>query len=153
VADTDPGQTMSLSVTGLPAGLTVNWIYGTDGLDTGTVSGTTSAAAGKYNATLAAKDDTTGATSTVSFPVTVTGSMTASYYAGTNAVRLALNGKCMDANAASSANGTKIQIWTCYPSNAGETWSYVPNTYPGDPASGGGYGGTVRALGKCLDIV
>jgi hypothetical protein len=47
-------------------------------------------------------------------------------------------GKCIDVAGASSANGTKIQLFTCN-GTAAQQW-----TLPGD--------GTVRALGKCLDV-
>jgi hypothetical protein len=47
-------------------------------------------------------------------------------------------GKCVDVNAAGTANGTRVQIWTCNGTVA-QQW-----TVPGD--------GTVRALGKCLDV-
>ncbi|WP_433040337.1 ricin-type beta-trefoil lectin domain protein [Dactylosporangium sp. CS-033363] len=47
-------------------------------------------------------------------------------------------GKCVDVSGASSANGAKIQLWTCNGTTA-QQW-----TVGGD--------GTVRALGKCLDV-
>ncbi|MER8226247.1 PQQ-dependent sugar dehydrogenase [Streptomyces sp. NPDC094143] len=49
-----------------------------------------------------------------------------------------VNGKCLDIDNAQTADGTKVQIWTCNASTA-QHW-----TLPGD--------GTLRALGKCLDI-
>ncbi|RKR87813.1 GH18 family chitinase [Micromonospora pisi] len=49
-----------------------------------------------------------------------------------------LAGKCVDIAAASSANGTPIQLYTCNGSNA-QTWTV-------------GTDGTIRALGKCMDI-
>jgi Ricin-type beta-trefoil lectin domain len=48
-------------------------------------------------------------------------------------------GKCVDVASASSANGTKIQLWTCNGTNA-QQWT-VGNT-----------DGTIRALGKCMDV-
>ncbi|MER5307637.1 carbohydrate-binding protein [Streptomyces sp. NPDC002773] len=47
-------------------------------------------------------------------------------------------GKCLDVDNSSSADGTKIQLWTCN-GTAAQTW-----TIAGDD--------TVKALGKCLDI-
>ncbi|MFI5909472.1 ricin-type beta-trefoil lectin domain protein [Dactylosporangium sp. NPDC051541] len=47
-------------------------------------------------------------------------------------------GKCVDVAAASSANGTQVQLYTCNSSNA-QQWTV-------------GDDGTVRALGKCLDV-
>ena len=51
------------------------------------------------------------------------------------------SGMCMEVNAGSSADGAKIQIWTCYnnPPIAWQIW-----TFPGD--------GTLRVNGKCLDV-
>ncbi|MDH6228778.1 glucose/arabinose dehydrogenase [Streptomyces sp. MJP52] len=49
-----------------------------------------------------------------------------------------VNGKCLDVDGARTADGTKVQIWTCN-GTAAQRW-----TVPGD--------GTVRALGKCLDV-
>ncbi len=47
-------------------------------------------------------------------------------------------GKCVDVAAASTANGTAVQIYTCN-GTAAQTW-----TVGGD--------GTLRALGKCMDV-
>ncbi|MFC6083770.1 ricin-type beta-trefoil lectin domain protein [Sphaerisporangium aureirubrum] len=47
-------------------------------------------------------------------------------------------GKCVDVAAASSANGTQIQLYTCNGTTA-QSWTT-------------GTDGTVRALGKCLDV-
>jgi glucosylceramidase len=47
-------------------------------------------------------------------------------------------GKCVDVNAASSANGTQIQLYTCNGSTA-QSWTV-------------GTDGTIRALGKCMDV-
>jgi hypothetical protein len=49
-----------------------------------------------------------------------------------------VNGKCLDVDNSGTADGTKIQLWTCN-QTAAQQW-----TVSGD--------GTVRALGKCLDI-
>ncbi|MFI8858806.1 ThuA domain-containing protein [Streptomyces prasinus] len=49
-----------------------------------------------------------------------------------------VNGKCLDVDGGGSADGTKVQLWTCNGSGA-QTW-----TPAGD--------GTFRALGKCLDV-
>src|SRR5258706_2852397 len=47
-------------------------------------------------------------------------------------------GKCVDVSGANSANGTKVQLWTCNGTSA-QTWTV-------------GTDGTIRALGKCLDV-
>ncbi|MFE6360314.1 ThuA domain-containing protein [Streptomyces sp. NPDC057806] len=49
-----------------------------------------------------------------------------------------VNGKCLDVNGSNTADGTKVQIWTCNNSSA-QTW-----TVAGDS--------TIKALGKCLDV-
>ncbi len=49
-----------------------------------------------------------------------------------------LGGKCVDIDNAGTADGTKVQLWTCNGTDA-QKW-----TLSGD--------GTVRALGKCLDV-
>ncbi|MEF9901695.1 ThuA domain-containing protein [Streptomyces sp. P9-A2] len=49
-----------------------------------------------------------------------------------------VNGKCLDVDGGGSADGTKVQLWTCNGTGA-QTW-----TLAGD--------GTFRALGKCLDV-
>ncbi|MER7719268.1 ThuA domain-containing protein [Streptomyces flaveolus] len=49
-----------------------------------------------------------------------------------------VNGKCLDVDNSQSADGTKVQVWTCNGTGA-QKW-----TLPGD--------GTVRALNKCLDV-
>ena len=47
-------------------------------------------------------------------------------------------GKCVDVSGANSANGTRVQLWTCNGTNA-QSWTL-------------GTDGTIRALGKCLDV-
>jgi mannan endo-1,4-beta-mannosidase len=49
-----------------------------------------------------------------------------------------LGGKCVDIAAASTVNGTQIQLYTCNGTGA-QTWTI-------------GTDGTVRALGKCMDV-
>ncbi|WP_435880994.1 PQQ-dependent sugar dehydrogenase [Streptomyces pharetrae] len=49
-----------------------------------------------------------------------------------------VDAKCLDVDGANTADGTKVQLWTCNGSGA-QTW-----TVSGD--------GTLRALGKCLDV-
>ncbi len=46
-------------------------------------------------------------------------------------------GKCVDVNAASNANGTAIQLYTCN-GTAAQQWTHVGNTF--------------QALGKCMDV-
>ncbi|MEW2545563.1 ricin-type beta-trefoil lectin domain protein [Streptomyces sp. NPDC047002] len=49
-----------------------------------------------------------------------------------------IGGKCVDVNAASSANGTAVQLYDCNGSGA-QSWTV-------------GSDGTLRALGKCMDV-
>ncbi|AWE54143.1 ThuA domain-containing protein [Streptomyces nigra] len=49
-----------------------------------------------------------------------------------------VNGKCLDVDNAGTADGTKVQIWTCN-SSAAQRWTV-------------GEDSTFRALGKCLDV-
>jgi hypothetical protein len=56
----------------------------------------------------------------------------------TGQVVSAATNKCLDISASGTADGTKIQIWTCNGTGA-QRW-----TIGGD--------GTLRALGKCLDV-
>jgi len=46
--------------------------------------------------------------------------------------------KCVDVSGASTANGTRIQLWTCNGTGA-QSWTI-------------GTDGTIRALGKCMDV-
>ncbi|WP_067509782.1 ThuA domain-containing protein [Actinoplanes sp. TFC3] len=49
--------------------------------------------------------------------------------------------KCLDVSGAGTADGTKIQLWTCN-GTAAQRWTVTP----------GATGSTVKALGKCLDV-
>jgi PKD repeat protein len=48
-----------------------------------------------------------------------------------------VGGKCVDVSGSATADGTKIQLWTC---NGTGAQSWTPT------------GGTLRALGKCMDV-
>jgi hypothetical protein len=64
---------------------------------------------------------------------------TAAHPIGSGTVTYHFNGKCMDDNHGSSANGTKVQIWTCNGHARSQKWT--------------GYSdGTLRINGKCLDV-
>ncbi len=60
-----------------------------------------------------------------------------SAFAATGAIT-GFGGKCVDVSGANSANGTRVQLWTCNGTNA-QSWIL-------------GTDGTIRALGKCLDV-
>jgi type 1 glutamine amidotransferase len=49
-----------------------------------------------------------------------------------------LGGKCLDVAGAGTADGTKIQLYTCG-ATAAQRWTVTPNS-------------TIKALGKCLDV-
>ncbi|MFE9045941.1 lectin [Streptomyces sp. NPDC007818] len=49
-----------------------------------------------------------------------------------------VNGKCLDIDNSQTADGTKVQLWTCNGTGA-QRWTV-------------GTDGTVKALGKCLDV-
>ncbi|WP_432088018.1 ThuA domain-containing protein [Streptomyces sp. bgisy095] len=49
-----------------------------------------------------------------------------------------VNGKCLDVDNSQTADGTKIQLWTCN-GTAAQRWTVAAD-------------GTVKALGKCLDV-
>lgn len=132
--DSAAGEAVKISVTNLPPGLV--W--------TGTLINGTASATGTYTVTATATDST-GASAKVSFTIGVTASLETSYHPGTGAVPLDWAGKCMDDTNNSSANGTKIQIWSCL-GDASQNWAYYPDTDPGGA-------GELVHNGKCLDIV
>jgi len=57
----------------------------------------------------------------------------------TGKIRGVASGKCVDVRAASPANGTVVQLYTCDTNGSAQSWTV-------------GDDGTVRALGKCLDV-
>lgn len=143
--DSAPGQTITYSAPGLPANLSLN-------SSTGVITGNV---ANIGNTTIhATATDGTGASATVSYRIEASNSMTASYHAGTGQVRVDVGGKCMDDTGNSSNNGTKIQIWQCLSGDAGQVWSFQPDTAPGQYKNYGlSQTGTIRIHGKCLNIV
>ncbi|WFE39415.1 glycosyl hydrolase family 18 protein [Micromonospora sp. WMMD998] len=83
--------------------------------------------------------DTTGATSLVTAIYdAATGGGTTPPPSGRTGPVTGIGGKCVDVAAASSANGTAVQLYACN-GTAAQSW-----TVGGD--------GTLRALGKCLDV-
>jgi GH25 family lysozyme M1 (1,4-beta-N-acetylmuramidase) len=123
--DSVSGYTPAFSATGLPPGLSISsggqitgWPYTT----------------GTYQVKVRAADSL-GASATASFTWTVT---QAGNSGGTGRVVLKNGGKCLDDTGSSTANGNKIQIWTCT-GGAAQNWTLVQD-------------GTLRAFGKCLDL-
>jgi beta-glucosidase len=126
--DSAGGQTMSWTASGLPAGLSIN-------SGTGVISGTASTA-GTSTVTVMATDGT-GATGTMSFVWTAS-TPSATAPPGSGAIVAGVSASlCVDVRAASSADGTPVQIFTCNGTVA-QSWTVS--------------GGTLQALGKCLDV-
>ncbi len=73
-------------------------------------------------------------------PAALAGTVSAAAHPiGSGTVKYHFNGKCLDDNHGSSANGTKVQIWTCNGHARSQKWT--------------GYSdGTLRINGKCLDV-
>ena len=84
--------------------------------------------------------DATGANSLVSaiYEVATGGGSTPPPPSGRTGRITGIGGKCVDVAAASSANGTAVQLYDCN-GTAAQSW-----TVGGD--------GTLRALGKCMDV-
>jgi hypothetical protein len=143
--DSASGQTLTYSATGLPAGLSIN-------SSTGVISGNV---VNIENDTVhVTAKDSTGASATVSYRIEASNSMTASYHAGTGQVKVDVGGKCMDDTGNSSSNGARVQTWTCISGDAGQVWSFQPDTAPGELSDYGlSQTGTIRIHGKCLNIV
>ncbi|SDX78595.1 alpha-1,2-mannosidase, putative [Amycolatopsis xylanica] len=120
--DSAPGQTLTFSATGLPAGLSIS--------SSGLISGTTSAA-GRFSVVVSASDGT-GASGFTSFGWRVGTS------AGVGPIVSGVSPDlCVDDNNSGTANGTKIQIWACNGTNA-QQWTIA--------------GSTLQVLGKCMDV-
>ena len=79
----------------------------------------------------------TGDIGNVNLDSLTVGSGTAAVVDGHTGTITGIGGKCLDVDHAGTADGTKIQLWTC---NTSSSQSFTTT------------GGTLRALGKCLDI-
>lgn len=121
----NPSQQLTYQASGLPPGLAIN---GSQITGWPTRPGTYTASVGVT--------DPAGISAGVSFTWTVT----AAADSGPNGpVRLNLGGKCLDDTGNSSANGNKVQVWTCN-GGAPQNWTYAED-------------GTLRIHGKCLDVI
>ena len=126
--DSAAGQTLTYTATGLPAGLSVN-------AGTGVISGTATTA-GTSTVTVTATDGT-GAAGHTTFVWTATQpAATGSTGVGQILASVAA-GLCVDDSAASTVNGSPIQIYQCN-GTAAQQWTVT--------------GGTLRVLGKCMDV-
>ena len=120
-----PPEPLTYSISGLPPGLKA---YGPDIIGW-------PVSPGAYNVTDAASDPYNGS-EVGHFPWTVTA---AADSGPDGPVRLNLGGKCLDDTGDSSANGNKVQMWTCNGGPA-QNWTYAED-------------GTLRIHGKCLDVI
>ncbi|HUY51736.1 MAG TPA: ricin-type beta-trefoil lectin domain protein [Streptosporangiaceae bacterium] len=120
-----PGQTLSFTATGLPPGLSIS----PAGYITGWLNHT-----GTYAVKVSASDGA-GATGSVSFSWTVTA---APNQGPVGPVRFDVAGRCLNDAGNSSANGTRVDIWTCNGS-ASQRWTIAADQ-------------TVRIHGKCLSV-
>ena len=113
------GNPLTWSAPGLPVGLTIN-------ASTGTITGTPTTVA-VYNPTIIAKD-VTGAHHSLQFTWTINSAVT-------GAIK-GQHGKCLDDFGGGTANGNKVDIWTCN-GTASQKWTFS--------------GGHLMVLGKCLN--
>jgi hypothetical protein len=113
------GNPLTWSAPGLPVGLTIN-------ASTGTITGTPTTVA-VYNPTIIAKD-VTGAHHSLQFTWTINSAVT-------GAIK-GQHGKCLDDFGGGTANGNKVDIWTCNGTTS-QKWTFS--------------GGHLMVLGKCLN--
>ena len=113
------GNPLAWSQTGLPAGLTIS-------ATTGTVTGTPTTA-GTSGVTVSATDEA-GAKKSVSFNWTINAAKSGPIKGD--------HGKCLDNFGGGTANGNKVDIWTCN-GTVPQTWTFVS--------------GALSVQGKCLD--
>ena len=131
--DTADNAPLYYKIVGGPPGSYVNWNTATtEGWRTATLTGWP-APAGTYKTTISLIGSL-NSTASVTFTWTV---KPAPGTGPTGPVRLDLDDTCLDDTGNSSANGNKIQIWTCN-GGAAQNWTYAED-------------GTLRIHGKCLD--
>ena len=114
------GNPLAWTQTGLPAGLTI-------GATTGTVTGTPTTP-GTSSVTVTATDEA-GAKKSVACNWTIN--------AATGKPVIGDHGKCLDDFGGATANGTKVDIWTCN-NTVSQQWLFSS-------------GGALSVQGKCLD--
>jgi hypothetical protein len=113
------GNPLAWTETGLPAGLTI-------GASTGTVTGTPTTP-GTSGVTVTATDEA-GAHHSLSFNWTINAAVTGAIKGD--------HGKCLDDFGGGTANGNKVDIWTCN-NTVSQNWTFS--------------GGHLMVLGKCLN--
>lgn len=122
-SDNAPGYVPSYTATGLPPGASING----SGLITGWPD-----APGTYTVTVTAAD-ALGVSGSATFSWTVGG---AANQGPAGPVRLQHGGKCLDDPAGRTADGTRLEIWTCN-GGSNQSWTVAQD-------------GTLRVYGKCL---
>ena len=120
VGTSTAGNPLAWKQTGLPAGLTI-------GASTGTVTGTPTTP-GTSGVTVTATDEA-GAKRSLSFNWTINAAVTSGPIKGDH-------GKCLDDFGGGTANGNKVDIWTCN-NTTSQKWTFS--------------GGHLMVLGKCLN--
>jgi Ricin-type beta-trefoil lectin domain/Putative Ig domain len=113
------GNPLTWSASGLPTGLSIN-------TSSGAVTGTPTTV-GVYTPVIAAKD-VAGKHHSLQFTWTINAAVTGAIKGD--------HGKCLDDFGSGTANGTKVDIWTCNGTGA-QKWTFS--------------GGALSVLGKCLD--
>lgn len=113
------GNPLTWSASGLPTGLSIN-------TSSGAVTGTPTTV-GAYTPVIAA-NDVTGKHHSLQFTWTINAAVTGAIKGD--------HGKCLDDSGSGTANGTKVDIWTCNGTGA-QKWTFS--------------GGALSVLGKCLD--
>ncbi len=114
------GNPLTWNASGLPLGLSIN-------SSTGTITGTPTTVAA-YHPTVSAAD-VTGAHHSLSFNWTINAAVASGPIKGDH-------GKCLDDFGGGTANGNKVDIWTCN-NTTSQKWTFS--------------GGHLMVLGKCLN--
>lgn len=126
-------SSLTYTATGLPSGMRMT--------TSGVISGKAAAGTSTVKVTVT---DSAGASTTITFQIVAVASLRTAFHAVSGAAHLDLGGKCLDDKGNSSANGNKVEIWSCN-GQASQNWIYYPATDPGDA-------GVVMHNGKCLDV-
>ncbi len=125
-SDQDTASPVTFAASGLPTGLSMN----SSGLITGWPS-----KPGTFEVTVTASDGLY-ASGSASFTWTI---KAASNSGATGAIRqVGGSGKCLNDPQAKTADGTRVNLWSC-DGSSNQKWTVVQD-------------GTIRVLGKCLDV-
>lgn len=129
-SDSDSSQAITWSATGLPEGLTVNSA-------TGVISGDLAPAdAGSDSKVTATATDTSGASGSVTFDISVLTPLRTSWINYPGSFASSVSGMCMDDPSGNTAAGTAIHVYACN-GGASQNWSYFPPDTPDSTGNGG----------------